>query len=258
VRPSFLDSLLGWSYLDGANAIHRILPDEHPDIANFFACDASVQGRGELDHNDNNAIDWTIAEVTANYKPVPYDVKSDNEITTELDRYVTRIYSFSADYLTIQGNMKWVSRSPAGQALSSQPGKTTGTMSMQYVWHEVPGKASNPYVVPNFNAIISCLGRVNSVPFDPNGADCPAGTVLFIGVDPKMQTPKLTDEVFYWEITLSFLYRNNGPGIGGETAGHNYIFDAANNRWDKVTADGTAGGTPIYGSADLNSLFTIT
>lgn len=253
-RPRFLDDLIGWSYLQGTT-IHRIIPDEHPQISNFFAIDAQVEGLGVLGKEDHNAISWTNAKVTATYKPVDYAIKADNEIGYELERYVTRAYGFSADYLTINGQMKFVTN--PGTVLSNPPGKVTGAMQLNYTWHEVPAKDANPFQPPNIKAIQNCLGKVNSVPFDTNAGNYPAGTVLFVGVDPKMTTPKLSGDVYYWEITFNFLVRNNGAGIGGETAGHQYIYRVDLGIWDLVTADGTFGGPRIYQTADLNSLFTI-
>jgi hypothetical protein len=264
-RAFFLDDLLGYSYLQGTT-IHRVLPDVHPEIDNFYATDAQVDGMGVLGKADNNSISWTNAKVTTNYKPAVYSVLPDSKISpysqspqagtyTELDRYTSRQYGFSADYLTINGAMKFVTA--PNVVLSNPPGRITQAMQLNYTWHQVPAKDSYPFQPPNIKAIQNCLGKVNSVVFDINGGNFPAGTVLFIGVDPKMMTPLLTNDVFYWEITYNFLVRNNGAGLNGETAGHQYIYRIDLGKYDLITNDGTFGGQRIYQTADLNTLWTI-
>ncbi len=281
-RPQFLDDLLGWSYLDSNNAVKRILPDEHPEIDNFFAEDATLEGIGVLGASDNNTISWTTAKVNTNYKPRDYAVKADYLVSSELDRYTTKTYAFSADYLTINGQMKFNTPAGKGQVLQSPPGRITTAMELSYVWHQVPAKNTNPFIIPNLNAINACIGCLNCKPFDPNGGNYSEGTVLFVGVDPKMVTGKkngstATNPVgnYFWEITFKFLYRNNGAGAVGsscggspatgcleigqmpEYAGHNYIYNIQQGIWDLVTSDGTFCGQRIYGYADLNSLWSI-
>jgi|SRR5579884_1879453 len=272
VRVNFIDALLGFSYLDANNNVKRILPDPHPEIPTFYAEDASVEGFGVL---GLGAFRWTNAKITSNYKPRDYFVLADNQVTSELQRYTSRTAAFAADYLTIGGGMKFVT---SGIVLAAPPGRITTSMELQYTWHEVPALPTSPFIIPNLTAINNCIGKVNSTAFDVSGGNYPAGTVLFCGVDPKMVTPKLSVPTtvngnFAWEITFKFLYRNNGTwgggsssyvpgsgfvgGGGGEIAGHNFLWDQANARWDLVTSDGTASGPRIYQSADLNTLWTI-
>lgn len=265
VRPDFLDDLLGWSApgSQGQGTIHRVLPDEHPEIANFYAEDATIEGIGPPGMSDNNAISFTNAKVQVNYKPRDYLVLADNQITTEQDRYTSRSAEFIGDYLTLNGGMRFVA---TGATLASPPGRITTSMSLVYTWHEVPGLNSNPFQIPNLSAVSNCIGRVNSVPFDTKAGNYPVGTVLFVGISPKMVTPKLSDGSstspfgnHFWEIQLNFIYRNNGYTSYSEYAGHNYVFniDPKVNKWDLVTSDGTVGGPRIYQSADLNSLWTL-
>ena len=250
VRADFLDDCLGYSYLDGELEIHRILPDPHPEIENFYASEASVEGLGVLGTSEAGSIQWTTAKITVPYRPLPYAVETDADTDTELDRYVQRMYAFNADYLTINGVMKFAT---SGKVLSNPPGRITGTQELTYLWHEVPGKSDDPFSPPNIDTVDSCYGKVNSSSFD----DYPAGTMLFLGCDPQMVTPRLASDNFYWNISLKFLHRDNGIGADGGQAGHNYIYDVANARWDKLV-DNATGTHTIYETADLNTLFTIT
>jgi hypothetical protein len=186
----FIDDLLGYSYLDGSNNIRRVLPDEHPTSDKFFAEDCSVEGIGKLGETISGTAHFTLAKITANYKPRDYAVLADEKITTELDRFVTRGYAFNGDFLTLQNGMRFVT---SGRVLNAPPARITTSIELHYTWHDVPAKPSLPFVVPNWAAISSCFGCVNSTTFDPNGAGYSPGTVLFAGVDPKMVTNKLAD-----------------------------------------------------------------
>jgi hypothetical protein len=275
-RPDFLDALLGYSYLDGNNSIKRILPDEHPEIDNFFAEDATVEGMGVLGASDLDSISWTNAKIATNYKPRDYFVKADNQVTSEQDRYTSRTSTFAGEMLTLQNGVKFVS---SQRVLSAPPGRLTATQDVQMTWHEVPALPNNPFVIPNLTAVTNCMGKVNSVPFDVNGFNYPPGTVLFYGIDPKMVTGKLAGDTatnpngnYHWEITMKFLYRNNGyvtvtqggssssgggAGSISEYAGHNYFWEMSLGRFDLVTIDGRINGQRIYLTADLNTLWTI-
>jgi hypothetical protein len=271
--------LLGWSYLDPNNTIQRILPAEHDDIDNFFAEDATIEGMGVLGHT-GNSVTWTVAKVNVNYKPRDYNVK--NTYATELDRFITRTFSVNADYLSLNGQVKFCSNQ---LMLNNAPGRITATMELTYTWHQVPAKNSNPFEVPNLNSIAACLGQVNSTTFDANNGSggYPPGTILFLGIDPKMLTGKRHGDTatnpngnYFWEIQHKFLYRNNGlvtitqgatssssfvgpPPSITEYAGHNFIFNIAPSvyKWDLVTANGSVFGPRIYQTTDLNSIFTI-
>jgi hypothetical protein len=274
-RSRFLDDLLGYSYLDVSDNVLRVLPAEHPEIENFFAEDATVEGEGVLGATLSDSCDWTIARINVNYKSRDYAVLADNAVSTELERYTSRTFAVAAENLTLQGNMQFVTTC---SVLQSPPTKLTMSMECTYVWHEVPANPDQPFIVPNLTAITNCVGRVNSVTFDPTALNAPPGTVLFLGLDPKMVCGKLCADTspaplgnYHWEIQMKFLYRNNGQktasrrcarGISGsvtEYAGHNWVYnvDASLNDWDLITSDGTTTGPRVYTSANLNTLWDI-
>ncbi|WP_020469322.1 hypothetical protein [Zavarzinella formosa] len=263
-RGRFIDDLLGYSYIDGSGRICRVLPDSHPEISNQYATDCSVEGIGQLGIARTGTAfgSWTTAVITANYKPRPYAIDSDSDVSyysvvgdhPELHRYLTRNSTFSVEMLTVQGAMKFVT---SQRAIPNPPGKAIGTIGLQYVWNEVPAISFNPFVIPNLSAIKACFGKVNNTVFDGGGGNYPPGTVLFLGVDPQQIMPRLNGDNYYWTITFSFLYRDNGFVESlGENAGHNYLFEPTTG-WDLVTTDGTSGANRIYQSADLNTLFNL-
>ncbi|HJT24928.1 MAG TPA: hypothetical protein VJ873_10140 [bacterium] len=281
-RGEFLDALLGFSYLDtDGTTIHRITPDPHPEIDNFYAEEATVEGKGVLGQSDSGSISWTVAVVTANYRPVDYAILEDSEVDSELDRYVSHTFGFTSDILTVTGGLKFET---SGTIIQSPPGILAGLTQLEMTWHEVPAKSGKqaPFTVPNIRAIQSCLGKVNSAPFDVNSytdsdgnKGYPAGTVLFSGVSPKLVCPKLSDYVYglgaqyQWEITFNFLVKNQGTWLVDNTTaiGHNFLFDLAypgGGQWDRVVAvafdgsgDPISTGRTLYQATDLNALFQI-
>jgi hypothetical protein len=277
VRADFIDDLLGYSYLDITDNVHRVLPDEHPEIDNFFAEDATVEGKGVLGASDNDSISWTLAYINVNYKPRSYALLEDGDksLKSEQDRFTSRLGTFAAEFLTINARMQY---HVSGRILEQPPGKIVNTQEILMTWHEVPALEKKPFIFPNLTALTNCYGKVNSTVFDPNGYAFPIGTVLFLGVDPKFNTPKLAGDTattpignYFWDLTLKFLYKNNGPlanGVpanpaGATVAGHNYLYDIQGQIWDLVeTAPGTGRQIPvtpqvIYENTDLNSLWTI-
>lgn len=270
--PDFMDDLLGYSTGTGGT-ISRTLPDPHPYYSNFYAMEAKVNLLGQMyqaTFMGKAFLEQNVVKVTAEYRSPMYEIKADEDIGDELERYVTRQYGFGGDAITINSTgMQFVSNIGADGrhlALNQPPARPTMTMELQYVWHMVPPNPdTSPYIPPNLGSIIDCYGKVNSTVFDDLHMDCPAGTVLFLGVDPKMtnyrfiSTEDPHDNIF-WEISFKFLYRENGfvsRGSINESAGHNFIWDQSKQWWDLITNDGTVTGGRLYETADLNTLFTL-
>ncbi len=249
-RLAFLDDLLGYSINYGPGDLVRVLPDAHPDLYNFYCTDAIVEKAGKPDIT-GNVSSWEKAIINCTYRPLPYALLEDEQISSELDRYVERDYDANVDYLTIIGQMKLVT---SGRALQTTPGRNQPYTAISYKWHQVPADPNDPFSVPTDDKITACLGKVNSMPFDGYYA----GTVLFMKPVSKMVTPRLgTNDAYYWNIEYKMLIRDYGPGLELEQAGHNYIWDSVSNSYDLVTHDGTIGGNRIYQAADLNQLFVI-
>jgi hypothetical protein len=287
---NFLSDCLGYSYViptgdpDEPYFLRRILPDSLFDWPVFYAQSAKVEGIGAPGESPYTfEIDYPVAKVTVDYKPFDFRLLEDNELSgnlgQELERYVTRGMGFEQQMLTLNGNMKYCT--VPKDNVATPPGKITGTQEFNFTWHQVPALQGNPFTPPNLQAIIDCLGRVNSVPFDTvAGLNSPAGTVLFMSADVKMELPSLGGSeaqsfltfggLYYWTITMKFLVRNNGvysamrgqpgnPGgfgntdLNGVVQGHNFIYRITGPSslrkpfWDLITADGNftvTAGTP--------------
>jgi hypothetical protein len=264
---AFIDDVLGYTNLNGVN-LNRIVPDWSPDFAMFFATKASVRPKGQpstgmgltTDGNYGNktAPQWKVAEISVTYQPLHYAILNDNQIGTELDRYVTRKTDIKADYLQLQqGAMKWVTR-PNHEALNQAPGIITPALVVEYTWHEVPSKYSPTdgnleFRIPTSDRILALQGKCNLTPFDGYAKGC----VLFTHGNAEMILPRLQGGQRYWNIKYSCEVRDYGTGLGGERAGVNYIYDTINNRYDLITTTGLFGGTRLYQYAELNDLFKL-
>ena len=303
---NFLSDVLGYAYVDGSMNLHRILPQAHPDVPQLWAVNAPFEGVGTGKTSSSGSITYPTAKVTVEYKSLDFNLVDDlnNDGLPETNRFVTRGFGLDSQYLTVNGMMRFgtgitvASTSSTsggfvgGPLVAAQPGKITNAFAVDYTWHSVPALTSNIWIPPNFKAINACAGCVNSTIFDPYGINAPVGTMLFLGLDPKQQLPSLggTDAagflsnggLYYWEIVLKFLYRNNGvystascghstfncpaPGPAGNAAlngipiGHNFIYRTYGQNatgpqlvlpfWDLVTAK----PTPIT-SADVIATF---
>lgn len=265
LHSDFVNDLTGFASIGPGSKINRILPDVHPEIDNFYCTEAEVRPLGPADRSDFDALDTTLAVVTAPYKPLDYAIASDEDVaqyagitgdTPELHRFVTRKYQFAGEALTYEGDrFQWVTRTEKKE-LAIQPTVRVPSVTKQFIWRDVPSLTSNDFEVPTVTKIIDCLGKINSEHFDGHNIGC----VLFVGCDVTMKTPKLNDDIFYWDITYTFLIRDNGTAADGNPhAGHNYKYDGKTGfrRWDLITQDGTGAGNTLYLSTDLNTLFTL-
>lgn len=262
--PAFLDDLLGYSYLTGPSsgvyAVNRELPDAHPLFKNFWVSEASYQAFAPPGFDAGLKFgEWPYAKVTAVYRPAEYAILADDDVADESQRFVSHKYSFDASMLIIQSSMRFVGTGIGpGRLFTGSPGKLSLVVMHTMTWHDVPGKLSDPFEVPTVAAIKKCTGKVNDASYFGN----PAGTMLFLGAEATMKTPKLTpfvDSPWYsWEITYKFAERNNGINKYGEQTTHNHFYDVNLPGWDLVTHDGLATGNKVYESADLSQLFVIT
>lgn len=258
---SFCDDILGYAYRGNDDEIIRVLPEKHPRFL-FYATDvSSVEGMAINGTDSNDVAKFRLAKVTVNFRPLPYPVKSDEDIDYEYQRYVEIQKGYQLNFQTIQGRMQWVSRTNASEkVIDVQPTIQLPRQELTMIWHDVPAK-EDPFVCPTEDAITSCNGKVNSTMF--MGRYYP-DTILFFGAEPELITPRLSDDVYYWRIRYKFSYVDNGEGLDYNTlpgineqehAGHNYQFDPKNNRFDKLTHDGNSTGRPTYQSTDLNILW---
>ena len=268
-RQTFLSEMLGWSYLTG-DIIHRVLPDEHPDLPGFWATAVDTisplkpnAAAGSPDFHSFDNIQYSV-----NYQPLPFDVLDDAVIDSatdgEMARYVERKFAASGENLPFGfGKFAWTSD---GKPLNVPPVKIFPIVKMDYIWRRVPR-------IPWIN-INKCLGRVNSISFDrqatkwgvPSGG-FDVGTVLFLGADPVELLNHETaifgtpDAPAQWDIHYKFMFRPNRNNAG-TNLGWNYFWrpgasGGAGGNFELATHDGTAGGNKMYQEENFGLLFRL-
>lgn len=256
----FLDDVLGWSYIypdppgSGPYTIRRTLPDEHVQFPLFYAAEASFEGAGKP-LKASSFIDWDKVKVNVIYRPLDYAVKADGAITNEWERFCSFTAQIQAEAMTIQQAMKFVN---SKKAFTGGVSKTSFSEILTVTWHDVPAWKDDPFKIPNETAIALTAGKLNNATWTLGPRRVyPAGTLLFLGAEPKMRTPKLGGNYYSWDIALQFGYRSQGNSRSGSPIGHNYLYDYSISYYDLVTTNGEPTGTPIYESADLTTLFTL-
>lgn len=199
-----------------------------------------------------------LLHYVATFTPRPYEVRSDGEtaaITTaggagEMERYVEKQTRAAIINLPLPaGAYKFAPLLSAYNPLNggqdgNNPLSTSAaaillpTDELVYIWNEVPDEPTT--------AIASCVGFVNSQPFDgARGRQTyPAGSLLCQAPLERKRYRHTTGR-WFWRITYSLLYRPQG---------HNF-FPNSQGAFQLVTSDGTVGGKPVYPSIDLNQLF---
>lgn len=273
--PTFIRYCLGFAQTQSSGSvynIHRELPEQHPSFPSMWAMEvSSAKGEGFVwstptaatMQDGNHVIAYNEYKLEVVYRSVDFDILTDGAVSNELYRYVSRHYTFSAEYLTYWGVMKYCT-SP-NQLMGGQPGKISCNIEKTLTWQMVPENPSDPYNVPNYANVKNCVGRTNNATFDGDVK----GTVLFLGVDPQRTRPNIIDQQIYWTVGMKFGIKNNGSAIGTDStdgaAGWNYIYDpyASTPLWDLVTgaktpfAAGSVSGQRLYDQADFSTLFKL-
>lgn len=255
----FLDDVMGWSFwqqMGNEWFLRRIIPDQHPTYGAFWAHETKVEGMGAVGKNTDGSPKWDYYKVVVQYKPVPYAILKDGDTTGEWQRMCEFSYKTASEYITINAPMKLCT---SGRTLATPPGKIIATTTLQVIWHQVPGKDGKPFLMPNHNQVIDQAGKLNMIGDGfADYCDCLPGSMLFLSGESKLVLPMLGQEKWFFDITLNFAIKDNGPGIEDDfCAGFNYIFDSASNRWDKATTTGSFfSGTKLYDeNGDFASLF---
>lgn len=252
---AFVDDLVGYSAINPDNSIHRELPHEHVYFFNFYATSAELRPLGVASIDAVGDYVGDVARVNVTYRPLAFRVLPDNKIAgDETKRYVERMSMPVVEYLSLQGNMQFVSRT-TNKAINSPQGKIISKREIRMRWVDVPAKNNDPFHLPNEAAVAALHGKVNEFPFD----DYPAGTLLFKSVEPKLVKPKLQTGTYSWDITFVFDHMDNGViAAFQENAGHNFIYDVINGRWDLITHSGAnLNGNRIYEQGNFQTLFEI-
>lgn len=268
-RIDFLTDVLGFSRWENTDLI-RILPDRHPDLYLLYADGARVRPAGNTAQqwpDGSQKADYAIVTVTYHY--LPYEVFEDDDVPDESMRYTTRLYNTSSEFLTIEGHFQFVTPGIDGKKalLKQSPGRLQPATEMILTWHDVPPNTLHDdediylkYEYPTINIVNELQGKINDSLFQ--GYE--AGTVLFLGAEPRRKRPKVTNEYsptdqgVLWDIAYKFKVLEHDDGEGG-VLGHNSIYNITltSPRYDLVTSTGDVSGNKIFLEGDLSRLFTI-
>lgn len=275
LRGNFLADMLGWTEADpdpNTGRLKRHLPEKHPTYSWLYAMGADMKGwrgipgqdsQGRLQIDERTAAGaaptlgasagngWAVYEVT--YRPPDAYMKQDDEISSELERFVVRDYRFAIENLTLPGQgFKYGTAGetgqpagtaiPAGVAGKTIPGQTIRpfpTMTIQYTWRQLPQI--------NLDKIQAAMGKVNSATFDntPGVANTGFGaeTLLFHSVEARRKRHATSD--YYFELVFSFLYR---------ATGWNKLYHRSESTFFKVV-DVAGSGNGIYQTYAFADLF---
>jgi hypothetical protein len=239
------------------------LPEPHPRYYNFFAASADIKPAGPPSNNaENTAAIWPKAIVTVVFRPVNYNIISDDDYEgdTEIGRYVSKLTESSADLQTINGFFYFVGLGSPAIPLDFNPSIVVASTKVTYTWYQVPTATLSsgfPNITdpPNLSTITGLLGSINSVAIDSYAP----GTVLFSTWSCKLIMPQTADlDSYYWDITYVFSVRDYGvsstPLVTGEHIGWNYAYYGTSG-WTVYTRDGTTSTASQYTYQDLNTLF---
>lgn len=282
--------MLGCNWVEypsgGDPILRREIPFRHPDYPNFYCKKVTLMGQFYQGKNEipGNEPEWKRPNAVSKYKdllinadfgPLPYDVKTDDEITTESGvrqewkRYTRVLGEPAIDVLTVEGNAyKWAEGSGTGGQPSSGTAidarfsfaiperKADITVMWYYVPQEWTHDMDNSEALPT--KLQANVGTVNSAVFFNN----PAGTLLFDSYDVQPVYPpfQTTDWSVYKcnHITMRFKFFDPEKGVVSSYRGHNllpYRTDGGDAKYYYAVANVT-GGQPIYASYDFTELFS--
>lgn len=256
-RYRFVQDLLGWSDYDSGSIITRYIPEQHPDpdLDTFYAVEAQlIGGVGVPDIDDDDFIRFLDkvptdpipaqlvygrARYQVTYRQFDYDIFADEDIATELERYVSRYYNFSIESVTLPGNtFEFTSDS---QKIPELAPIVFPLVELTYVWRQVP----DPYPSATITA---ALGKVNNAAFDVNFSPTVyvAESLLLIGADVKSYWS--VGGRFSWDITYKFSYRPNT---------WNKLYRKSTNSFDAIRRV-AAPSQSAYLTTSFDALFTPT
>ncbi len=283
---SFINSVLGYAYVENDNTIKRVNPIQHPKFRNLNASritDArgvQYERRQDTPIGDSNyngppqyaAYDRTLCAVEFAPCPYPlYDVEDITDPTTHARQEWLRNVQFDVEPniydVTIQvGNFTWAEGSANNPKDKQFPGEVNYLevkTTFNLIWKLVPEDFVLDYVSHTLmgfpTKIILGGGKVNSASFD--GYD--AGTLLLL--EPKIDRylsgtlqPSIGRiPIFMCDVILPIIHFD--PVVYSSFKGHNTKpwWNKADNtlKYHLVTADGTTTGRQIYGSFDFKKLF---
>jgi hypothetical protein len=269
-----MQQLIGFSYLDANNKLHRYLPQRDWEYKGLWAGKVTrTQGLGwkqlyTAEYGAGNSFKKASLDVT--FLPRPYRLLDDAELASvggnEFLRYVEIETTSDASYLSLpqNGELKW--SEPPGRDVATKPfpgnvGIIVGALTYTLRWHQIPDLG-----LP-VDTIIGTIGHVNKTDFgDPSNFRYffPKGTALVLGAGWRkvhMFTPDGLQPG--WNVEYQVKYAPHG---------HNRFYDfkclvsgVKTPGWYQVTSDGVAypdGSIPdtkcVFDEIEFKYLFDTT
>lgn len=242
------------------DAVNGSLPEEHPNISNFFASSLELEPLGTSQNTQAFGPQYKKAKVTVVFRPLNYIVAKDGVVASENLRFTTKTCEGATEFQTSLGFFKFVT---SKRVLDLTPGFIISSTKFTYTWHQIPAVARSdgkPELgkPPNMSTIQPLVGSINSVAFDGNSP----GTTLFVNYGARLVLPSCaTDNNFYWDIIYITAFRDYGtsstPKVTGEHIGFNYAYDPLQQAWDLYTVTGETSGKTMYPYSDISALFSV-
>ncbi len=227
-KDNFILECVGWC-VNNSGSLERHLPEPHPFYTNMWCVAADlVEGIGvpiidpdvgffDFYNSDGSDInpetslisedaESGLAQFVLTYKRLPFPVLADDEVTSELNRYVQRRKSFAIEHQQLPGTQFVFSdTTPNIDCGLEKIALLRPSMALLYTWHDVP--AENDFFLPSDleTAIQNCLGCVNDDLFD---GTYPAGTLLCM--EPDDEPIELANGDNGFRLTYKFIFRKEG------------------------------------------------
>lgn len=239
-RYRFIELCLGNCALwddSGTTRLSRLLPDDlygrHPDFPEIVATKVeSIRGIGkpeeitdDMDPDYNAMPYYPFARVEVFYEHLPFELKDDEDTTSELERYVIppglSESGIDSDYTTLPGGFLHYIRetgttSPHLKPIPQNVGFITPTQQRIIRWVNLPKEAWGPGTTLHQRAFegdgddVPFVGTVNKEEIIITGdSGYPMGTMLLEAVKERLYRSPLGIG-WRWDLDFHFRYRPMG------------------------------------------------
>jgi hypothetical protein len=220
-------SVTYYDEIAGATRISRLLPQRDPEVPEFVATKlTSAKGAGGPGIDDpelNYYPSYPYMDCTYQFEHVPFEVRADDEITEEYQRWLVRLPAQpDVQYLTLPGGVMHFLRKPTDPDPGAMPtgrpvpyniGFPHATEIVAYKWVRVPyevwlGPGSPIWDRVHGNIAAGkrpYVGTINSheiLGYAP-------GTLLFLGVEEELKRDPL-GAGFSWDLTFRWQWDGYG------------------------------------------------
>jgi hypothetical protein len=246
---------------DGYRRLTRTPPMRHPRYPWMYASEITFMhpaGFVGTSVNDYGKIsEWERVIVGVVFRPPLYQIKSDDDILYEFERFVEiktepKIQSISLD----RQERVWVH--DTGRTYKGHVAYVLSKKSIKLIWHQVPeffiGDRWN--VAPNIEGVI---GRINDAVF----LGYATGTLLCGSVEieripwyipPTTINPGEAETEISSVLRITFNLEHFDPPPGGANRGHNLAIDPDDSTW-KWYLHKSKNGQPLFTDANFYDLF---